>query len=368
MHRWRAFRLSAVGLSLLVIVGADFLTRHLYLLFYRPDHGRTTDPFFDHGYRPNMAWMDRYWGKTPFFSNSLAFRDGKIRNIPLVSSQPRILLIGDSFTEGVGVSWEDTFAGRLQVALAPRGIEVLNAGVGSYTPLLEKIKLRYLLENVGLRFDYLILLLDLSDIRDELFYRENREGRAELIPYGPFASQAGWGLWVERVSDFVEKRIEPQFVLLGAACRNLKLVLQDWSRKELGKRGAYTYLPDFIRYWDQDRAPRKEIAEAGIRSLQASLRGINQLMQAHGIPWMLVIYPWPSYRAGPGQVTQMEQIWSKWAKENSVAFLNLFPVFASLEDFESHYIPGDCHWNARGHGLVAQALEDELKQCNKLPK
>jgi hypothetical protein len=368
MKNHRLFRLSALGLSCLAILAVDFSVRHLYLLFHQPDHGRTANPYFDHGYRPNMAWTDRYSGETPFFSNSLAFRDGKIRDVPLVSSQPRILLMGDSFTEGVGVPWADTFAGRLQAALGPQGIEVLNAGVGSYTPVLEKIKLRYLIENVGLRFDYLVLLLDLSDIRDQLFYRETAEGRAELIPYGPFASQAGWGHGVEKMADFVETRLEPHFVLLGAVARNLKLVVLNVTRKELGKRGAHTYLPDFIQYWDQDRAPQKEIAEAGIRSLRESLGGINQLMQRHGIPWMLVIYPWPSYRASPGQTTQMQRIWREWARENKVAFLDLFPVFASLGDFDSHYIPGDCHWNAQGHGLVAQVLEGELKQRNKLPR
>lgn len=355
------FQLLALLLSLGIALMADFSVRHIYLLFHSPKHGRVADPVFDHGYRPEMAWTDRYGGfSTPFFSNSLGFRDGEIRKVPLVSDKRRVLLIGDSFTEGVGVPWEDTLAGRLQRAWEPAGIEVLNAGVGSYTPLLEKVKLRHLLETVGLKFDRVVLLLDLSDIRDDLFYRETPDGRAELIPYGPFASEAGWGAVVEDFGNFSEAWIEPNFALLGALSRNLKLALQRIARKELGKRGAFTYLPDFIEYWDQENAPRREIAEAGILKLKENLGGVDRLLRNHGIPWMLVIYPWPQYRGHPGKPTRMQEIWREWTAQHQIQFLDLFPVFARLPDFDAHFIPGDCHWNARGHEVVASQIREAL--------
>ncbi len=75
--------------------------------------------------------------------------------------------MGDSFTEGVGNAWADTFAGRLSAALAPKGVEVLNAGVVSYAPTVHWRKLRHLLDDRELRVDSVLLFLDLSDIADE---------------------------------------------------------------------------------------------------------------------------------------------------------------------------------------------------------
>src|SRR5207302_1625735 len=51
----------------------------------------------------------------------------------------RILMLGDSFTEGWGVASSDTFASRVERLLAERGIaaEVINAGVGNYNTAME---------------------------------------------------------------------------------------------------------------------------------------------------------------------------------------------------------------------------------------
>ena len=57
----------------------------------------------------------------------------------------RILMLGDSFTEGDGVEYGETFSARLQAMLdstvLPERWEVINAGVGSYAPLVEYLYL-----------------------------------------------------------------------------------------------------------------------------------------------------------------------------------------------------------------------------------
>jgi hypothetical protein len=108
----------------------------------------------------------------------LGFRDGRIREVALDSSRPRVVLIGDSFTDGVGVPWEETFAGWLEKRLAPEGIDVLNAGCNSCTPILAWIKLRHWIRDCGLRVDRVVLFLDLSDVKDELFYEQDDQERA----------------------------------------------------------------------------------------------------------------------------------------------------------------------------------------------
>ena len=289
-------------------------------------------------------------------SNSLGLRDGERRGIAPIGERPRILFIGDSFTEGIGVPWEETFAGRLQTALRPRGVEVLNAGVASYTPILERIKVRYLYEKEGLRFNRLVLFLDLSDMKDELFYEEDACGNARLIPYGPFASRGGWGVRVERIADFCETRVEPNFVLLGALARNLKIPLRQATRKELGSTGLFSGLPDFVRDYEQEGVPQRAITEKGMEKCGASLGWLADYLRDRGIPMTLVIYRWPQYRMPAAGEGLYQRYWRKWAARHGVNFIDLFHLFDGREPLSQWHLPGDDHWSGRGHEAVAEAL------------
>jgi lysophospholipase L1-like esterase len=352
----KVFRVFGVAIVVLLVLFLDFACRNIYRSFRPVTHGRTSHPVYDHGYRANFQWIDKYGPlRTPFFSNSLGFRDSKIREVSLKSEDSRLLLIGDSFCEGVGIPWEKTFAGILEKKLKPQRIEVLNAGVMSYTPILEKIKIRYLLENYGLEFDRVILFLDLSDIKDELFYEEDGQGRARLIPYGPFASQAGWGTWVENFGEFSENVVEPNFVLIGALARNLKIEIRKATRKELGNRGAFTTLPDWIQYWETEDPPKKEIADRGIAKLQATMDDLVSYLQEKKIPLTLVIFPRQEYSMEGTSETKVQKIWREWAEKRRVDLIDLFPAF-SVSDAARYYIPKDGHWDEQGHRLVAEIL------------
>lgn len=375
--RQRLYRTLALGLVLIFFLGFDFAVRRIYLAFENKPAGRVADPVFDHGLRPNCAWKDRYGVyEAPYFSNSLGFRDSRIRDVPLTSGRPRILLIGDSFTDGVGVPWEETFAGYLEQALAPRGIEVLNAGCNSYTPILSKIKIRHLVEKVGLQFDQVFLFLDMSDVKDELFYEEDDQGRARLIPYGPFASEAGWGTRVEEWSEISENWIEPNFVVLGALSRNLKLWLRKASRKELGKRGLFTNQapPRWILEWEDYDGPERPVIEAGVAKLKQSIRELAQFLRARDIPLTLVVYPYPFHVLQGNREASVVKIWEPWCAEQGISFVDLFPEFVGVgagpETVATYYLQGDCHWNAAGHRQVAEAIlqkSDSLKFLTSPP-
>ena len=360
-------------LALVLCLGLDFGLRRAYVTWQGKPGGRVADPVFDHGLRPNCAWKDRYGTyEAPYFSNSLGFRDSRIREVPLIANHPRILLIGDSFTDGVGVPWEETFAGRLEAALAPKEIEVLNAGCNSYTPILSKIKIRHLVEKVGLQFDQVFLFLDMSDVKDELFYEEDDQGRARLIPYGPFASRAGWGTKVEEFSEISENWIEPNFVILGALSRNLKLWVRRMTRKELGKRGLFTNQapPAWILQWEDCPGPEKPVVEAGIQKLKRNIGELAGFLKARGIPLTLVIYPYPYHVERGTTRTSMERIWILWCAQNRIDLINLFPEFVGIgsgpETVAHYYLRGDCHWNSEGHRKVAEALLEKSAMLKSL--
>jgi len=368
--RYRLFLTLTVLLAGVAVVLADFLARQAYVKIFSRPHGRIAHPIYDHGFSPNTTWSDKYGPyEVPYFSNSLGFRDGRIREVPLDSGRPRVILIGDSFTDGVGVAWEETFAGHLEKRLDAQGVDVLNAGCNSYTPILERIKLRYWIGERGLRVDRVILFLDLSDVKDEQFYEEDKQGRARLIPYGPFAASTRWGTKVEEWSEMLENLIEPNFVVLGAISRNLKIWVRKLARQELGKRGLFTNQapPRWILEWEEYEGPERPVIEAGIQKLKANIGELARYLRERGIPLTLVVYPYPFHVVEGRADRAIQKIWSTWCAANGIDFIDLFPEFVGIgsgsETVKTYYLEGDCHWNAKGHERVAEAL---LKNPEKI--
>ena len=77
--------------------------------------------------------------------NSLGLRSGELARDKPPGSK-RILMLGDSFTEGNGVQQSETFSSLLQARLdgarVGEKLEIVNAGVGSYSALLELLYLK----------------------------------------------------------------------------------------------------------------------------------------------------------------------------------------------------------------------------------
>ena len=109
--------------------------------------------------------------RAPYATNSLGLRDRIARTVRPDDGRRRVLVLGDSFVEGLGVAWDDTFVARLEPLLGD-GVEVLNGGVSSYAPILSDLKLRQLLDR-GLRPEAVLVFLDPSDPVDELGYVED---------------------------------------------------------------------------------------------------------------------------------------------------------------------------------------------------
>jgi len=88
---------------------------------------RVAHPVYGHTFRPNYEG-DEQWGTTRnnVVTNSLGFKDATSREVPLRPDRKRVLFVGDSFTDGVGVPYEEPFVGRFGSAFP--NLDVLNAG------------------------------------------------------------------------------------------------------------------------------------------------------------------------------------------------------------------------------------------------
>jgi hypothetical protein len=355
----RAFLIAfSIALYVLLDVGLAIVAARLSLV--PNEHAfRKRSEVYHHDLVANVAGLAE-WGSSTYsvYTNSLGFKDREVREVPLRSDRHRVLLIGDSFTEGLGYAYEETFAGLIDASLAARGVETLNAAVTSYSPLIYYRKTKYLIEDVKLDFDEVVVFLDISDIEDEAkYYRLSPEG----VVFVPDGAEKEPPDFAARTRDVARR-----YSLLGRAV--VALLRRFGTGPASSARGDDGGWPDAWREvlafprgnWTHDPEQYEAYGRRGLVRAQRSLDRLHELLRTHGKALTLVVYPWPNQIYVRDRSSLHVRTFSDWARTHGVRFIDLFPVFMDHEPPEKtiphYYIPGDCHFNREGHALVAAAF------------
>ena len=316
--------------------------------FYRSGHSA-----YHHTLKKNVSFDSARWGNLvyPVRTNSLGFRDGEVREIPLVPDKPRIVLIGDSFTEGVGLRYEDTFAGMLDDRCGSRGVEVLNAGVVSYAPTIYLKKARYLVEQEKLQFDRLVVFLDLSDIEDEFKHYRIAPESGQVV-----------SLTHDRLDEKIKRFIADHTILLNGA-RNLIRRLREGSGKSL-EQDIDTQAASHRSLWTVEPAVFASYGEAGLAVATQRMDELAAFLLAAKIELTVVVYPWPVQIDRHDLESLQVTHWREWAAGHEAGFVNCFPAFiderSPRDVIATHFIPGDVHHNRTGHAVIADCVMQHL--------
>jgi hypothetical protein len=308
-------------------------------------------PLFHHTLKPMAEYRYQRWGdfRHSVFTNSLGLRDRAVRVLPLTSERYRALFLGDSFTYGVGLPYEKTFPFLVEQGLGAANVEILNAGVVSYSPAIYWKKTEVLLTQAGLRFDHLVLFLDISDIHDEAVFYDTAEDRV---------------VWIRGPTPALREFLFEYTTIL----RNL------WEVAESNHRRA-THDPDAQRteedrrlaaneyrsLWTVDRRALEDYGTAGLQKARRNMDRLHDLLQGYRIGMTLVVYPWPTQILHNDLDSLQVTFWRQWAEERSIGFLDLFPAFIPADRdpkavIRQYFLAGDLHWNEQGHRLVADRL------------
>jgi lysophospholipase L1-like esterase len=364
-HKW----LISLMIFLVLFVPADWITG--YVVYHSKDYhpaqdgpGRTApggdttrvySPYYHHGLAP-MATKTDQWGPDGYTlnTNSLGFKDRARREVPLDSENYRLLILGDSFTEAVGITYEDTWAGLVEEQLAVENVEVLNAGVVSYSPKLYYYKALYLIEEVGLKFDELMVFVDMSDVPDELLYNG-------FVPENVRPDDAWTGRFEQSPSPL---GFWDHSLVVRSIKRNLghdPWRATRFTDPETGesidftdKRDEWAYNPWLQRRW----------GHVGIASCEYYMERLQQLCDEHGIRLTLGIYPWPEAIASGQRDDLYRRTWVEFAQTHGLELIDLYdtmiPEDAAARQAltETVFIPGDVHYNREGQKLWAQAVLD----------
>lgn len=353
--------LSLFLYCLALYLGFDFA----YSTFTRGEEqgrlARIYDPVFDHGLAPKFDGYD-VWGEARYrlLTNSLGFKDSSTRDVPLKSATRRILLIGDSFAEGIGLPFELTFAGLLQADGQARAakVEFLDAGVASYSPSIYYKKIKALLDR-GLQFDEVVLLSDSSDVEDEAgsyFCIDDDPNYRQYCNTPPGAVP--------------EPAIKRDFFIDHFVVTNrVRVAIKRWILTELGNKrraidndhnriGWTTNSPDPAKY-------RPLGVEGGIARSLANMGKLADLLKTRGIALTIVVYPWAQQIAQGDRDSRQIRLWRKFCEGRCNAFIDLFPVFFGAADrdtdwYQHLYILGDDHFSAAGNRMLYEELARRL--------
>ena len=359
---WMKKRRTAVFLLLFEIACLDFIFGRF--LTYREDKRfkdienywnnesqiRTSSSVYHHDLKPNNSQIILWGHPYRLTTNSLGFRDFSTRIVPLRSPKHRIVFIGDSFTEGMGIDYKDAFVGRIQNILASQEIEVLDAAVESYSPIIYFRKIQYLIEKKGLKFDELVVYIDLSDAQDEAeFYKMSDDGRVidrnpDNGPEEPLAP----------VYRSFSHRVKSFFVQNSMLCRGISTIHQSF------KNPPGWYFMEDRASWTVDSAFFERFGRAGLESEAYYMDKLSELLERNHISLTIAVYPWPTQIYYHDLDSKQVIFWKQWAVQHRAGFIDYFPYFIRDKNWkktlEEYFNFGDVHWNAKGHALVAEVF------------
>ncbi len=314
---------------------------------------------------PNQKGRQRHPGAYDFTyqNNSLGFRDNREFG-PKQPNEFRLLLLGDSFTYGLGVNDDQTFGHRLEQGLRRHNLEatVINAGNPGHGTDYE-LKL---FQSVGAKLQPDVTIFGFFPAVFE------RDARGEYYAVGPDG-------------QLQAKRLKPatggiKALLLYFPAYNW---LVSWSQAaNLVKQAAVQYLVKANR----DQAG-KEGLTAGLvvfssndaagfsnpanrKLTKTYLDHLREEVRRSGSELVVCYIPPASeveaYRR-QGKISRDEQAISEIVERQGGQLLSLTPVLAAApEPIQGLYYP-EGHWTARAHEVAGSYLERYLLEKNPAP-
>ncbi len=302
---------------------------------YRPaDH--------HHDLVPNRE-LTRVWGRVryPWRTDGFGFRTGTCAPGAPEAGWEAIFVVGDSFTEALGSSYEQSFVGLMACDAAKQGKAVYNLGVASYSPAIYHRKIRAAARLLGIKPAEIFIFLDLSDIDDDAnIYRDGDGGATSVTGW------AGWTIPWDEVGLFFVNNLAVVHLVHDLA------VASSFNRKmSFGRaRARWTFDPVLLESWG-----RRGLEVAG-----GNLDKVVALCRDWKCRVTLVVYPWPDNVAAGDRDSLQVRHWHAWAAARGVRFVDGFaPFFREPADVAigKYYIAGDVHFTEAGNRLLYEEVK-----------
>ena len=288
----------------------------------------------------------------------------------------KVVVIGDSFVEGVGLDYNDTIVGILNENLENNKFKFLNAGVASYSSYIYLRKIKDIIKNNSdLKIRKVIVFLDKSDVSDD----ERYLNRPSLFKdtKGKFINKRKEDFLVDlkKMSFwrfYTKQTISGKVIKLGTDqienfLSNIKK--RSFISKKLNK--SFFEVTDLeiraiksinnkphIRNWYLG-STWEERTKNNIKFSVENLNELKNFLEKKNIELLVVLYPW-SFEI------DNEEIRNKYLEfiipllnENKINSLSVYEEFLVGNIYESigkNYLYNDIHFNRNGNQVIVNEL------------
>jgi hypothetical protein len=378
--------LKNLALSLIAIVVLLFVLEGVFRLVRKEDAlklsmGRV-DTRYHHTFQPNstMRIVSSIPGEFDVTAhiNNYGFRGPDISETK-PAGVTRVFIVGDSYTFGVGAEDDQTIPARLQNLLDPtrKHIEVINVGRGNTSPLIYYLRLRD--EIPKFKPDFVVMLLDFSDLWDDWHFEKNLlyDPNGKMTGLNPYFEYGKFKFWnylransvfasylhnkVVRTVSQIQKIGIKRFVQAVAEGKKVKAVIATTENETIEFDGKL-----FLRGGEKQKEIREHFERTGKYILMC-----RDLARQYDAGFALVIYPY-GIHAGPDQWREGRSSWGfekgkmetdtfsfdlveEFADKNRIPFVNLLPNIRQHNN-KMLYFPYDGHFTPAANEVVAQAL------------
>lgn len=304
-----------------------------------------------------------------------------IRDREFPPKQPgefRIVLLGDSYTMGQGLTPEETYARQLEALMnreeLPLSVSVVNCGMGGYAPWQERI----FLQKFGFEFEPDIVLLQLFPPNDVIACYTRSGKMLPVIHEG----------WEQRLYDM---RRRHEFPIRAehwtrAHFLSYRMALSASGKSGLVKRAIYgcRFYPSTDYQMIRSTSPRsafKEICLANwypelqeawnlyadcIRGMQEDCknRGVQFAAFVHGDVSSLKPEAWTelneTFPDTPYEMNKDIRLTQELFESLNIPYADVFSTLKNYPHPDDLYFRHDGHFSPRGAKLVAECLRDFL--------
>ncbi len=382
-------------LLLVVLVISAFMAEGILRIYdFQIYRFKTQDLIYHHILIPNSFGIDNALEyKTYYYINSFGFRD-KEYTLEKPNNTFRIIMLGDSYTEGMGVQQNEAFSkileNRLNIELKYSNLsfEVINKGVMSWTTVLHYLWIK----NEGVKFkpDLVILNFDNNDIAGDIIMEKvsKYDDNNTLIAVDGTIDNPSETTLFKRLNS-------NKFYLFNAIKRfHLSFTKNDLKGYNSEKFGQIFFEPNFTEEkcfgWHGDL--RKGVARDTLlftrdnytkddlkyyeNSLNYAVK-LNNILKEKNISFIFTTYPyghqvstneWVEGRkflcAEPEKVYSIEScsFAENYLIQKNISVFNTCPLFRGYSGTEKLFYSIDSHFNVNGHKFMADLYFERIKE------
>ena len=285
-----------------------------------------------------------------------------------INLEPKIIFLGDSFTYGFGVNYDDSIPGNISNKTKKK-YEILNFAVPGYSPSMNYFKLKdFFKKNKDLTIAKVIYLLDLTDVHDEANRWQNIDSLSPPVILDQTIEQE-----IKKTFELKKSFRATRYLIyhINNYSRNLKKTVKKvFSESESQKIdikgtywGSFTHTPqkDLINNQEYSNLWKNDV-NFGLEKINYNIKNISNLAQKYNAEFYISIHPWrETIELGQNQFD-----WEKYSQElcdmsNCKKLINFFDKVKEIKQNNSNwktklYFENDLHFNREGNRLYSEKI------------